>query len=281
MSAYVLPYSVIFARFVPAALIAVLSLAVAALAFRALLGVVMTSPRHPRVASSLLTTIALGLVIAFIVVVSAVFSTAAEARPSKHSPQKNHRVVRDVTPLFAATFDIRALTPNERAEYYQRGRQGQQPSSAAPRGAARRDRRHAEAKSFQASTGASIGLSLGGGSLVATARSYIGTNPTGRRSLWCGAFMDVVLKRTGHAPGGLLASAYAHYGTRVAGPQVGAIAVMGRRGGGHVGIVSGVDANGNPIIISGNTWSRASGGRSTVLEQSYSRSRVYAYVLPR
>ena len=88
--------------------------------------------------------------------------------------------------------------------------------------------------------------------LVSEARKYIGTNPTGRGSLWCGAFMDMVLKRTGHAGGGNLASAYARYGTRVSGPQVGAIAVMGRRGGGHVGVVSGIDANGNPIIVSGN-----------------------------
>ena len=74
------------------------------------------------------------------------------------------------------------------------------------------------------------------------ARKYIGTNPTGRGSLWCGAFMDLVLKRTGHAGGGNLACGYARYGTRVSGPQVGAIAVMGRRGGGHVGVVSGIDA---------------------------------------
>ena len=40
--------------------------------------------------------------------------------------------------------------------------------------------------------------------LVAEARKYIGTNPTGRRSLWCGAFMDFVLKRTGHPGGGNL-----------------------------------------------------------------------------
>ena len=79
-------------------------------------------------------------------------------------------------------------------------------------------------------------------SLVAEARKYIGTNPTGRGSLWCGAFMDLVLKRTGHPGGGNLAWGYEHYGTRVAGPQVGAIAVMGRRGGGHVGVVSGIDA---------------------------------------
>jgi uncharacterized protein (TIGR02594 family) len=109
--------------------------------------------------------------------------------------------------------------------------------------------------------------------LVTEARKYIGTNPTGRGSLWCGAFMDLVLKRTGHGGGGNLASAYAHYGTRVAGPQVGAIAVMGRRGGGHVGVVSGVDANGNPIIVSGNH-------NHTVAESVYPARRISAYVLP-
>lgn len=116
--------------------------------------------------------------------------------------------------------------------------------------------------------------------LVSEARRYIGTNPTGRGRLWCGAFMDFVLKRTGHVGGGNLALAYKHYGTRIQGPQIGAIAVMGRRGGGHVGVVSGIDANGNPIIISGNTWNRGSGGRHTVLEQVYPRSRIEAYVIP-
>lgn len=110
-------------------------------------------------------------------------------------------------------------------------------------------------------------------SLVTEARKYIGTNPTGRGSLWCGAFMDMVLKRTGHAGGGNLASAYAHYGPRVSGPQVGAIAVMGRRGGGHVGIVSGIDPNGNPIIVSGNH-------NHTVAEAVYPAGRISAYVLP-
>ena len=110
-------------------------------------------------------------------------------------------------------------------------------------------------------------------SLVSEARKYIGTNPTGRGSLWCGAFMDLVLKRTGHSGGGNLASAYARYGTRVSGPQVGAIAVMGRRGGGHVGVVSGVDPNGNPIIVSGNH-------NHTVAESVYPAGRISAYVLP-
>lgn len=109
--------------------------------------------------------------------------------------------------------------------------------------------------------------------LVAEARKYIGTNPTGRGSLWCGAFMDLVLKRTGHKGGGNLAKAYANYGTRVSGPQIGAIAVMRRRGGGHVGVVSGIDANGNPIIVSGNH-------NHTVAESVYPRSRITAYVMP-
>jgi len=105
--------------------------------------------------------------------------------------------------------------------------------------------------------------------LVSEARKYIGTNPTGRGSLWCGAFMDMVLKRTGHAGGGNLAWGYARYGTRVAGPQVGAIAVMH----GHVGVVSGLDPNGNPIIVSGNH-------NRTVAEAVYPRGRIAAYVMP-
>lgn len=115
---------------------------------------------------------------------------------------------------------------------------------------------------------------FGSPSVVSEARRYLGTNPTGRGSLWCGAFMDMVLKRTGHPGGGNLAKSYAHYGTRVSGPQVGAIAVMGRgHGGGHVGVVSGMDPSGNPIIISGNHNRR-------VAESVYPRGRIFAYVMP-
>lgn len=114
---------------------------------------------------------------------------------------------------------------------------------------------------------------FGGSGVVAEARKYLGTNPTGRRSLWCGAFMDMVLKRTGHKGGGNLALAYSHYGTRVSGPRVGALAVMRRGGGGHVGVVSGIDSNGNPIIVSGNH-------NNTVAESVYPRGRIIAYVMP-
>jgi hypothetical protein len=49
--------------------------------------------------------------------------------------------------------------------------------------------------------------------------------------------------------------------------------VMGRRGGGHVGVVSGIDAQGNPILVSGNN-------RNRVVEAPVSRARIYTYVMP-
>ena len=113
-----------------------------------------------------------------------------------------------------------------------------------------------------------------GSDLVMEARHYLGGNPTGRGSLWCARFMNMVLARTGHrGTGSDMAASFASYGHRVSGPQVGAIAVMGRRGGGHVGIITGVDAHGNPIMISGNNGNR-------VKEAPISRGRIYAYVMP-
>jgi len=112
-----------------------------------------------------------------------------------------------------------------------------------------------------------------GGGLVAAARQYVGRgNPTRRSSLWCGAFMDLVLRQTGHKPGSTLARDYEHYGTRVSGPVVGAIAVFARGKGGHVGVVSGIAPDGNVIIISGNY-------NGNVAEAEYPR-RAIAYVLP-
>jgi uncharacterized protein (TIGR02594 family) len=115
---------------------------------------------------------------------------------------------------------------------------------------------------------------VGKSAKVAEARRWIGTNPTGRARLWCARFMNFVLNRLGlKGTGSDLAMSFQHYGHSISGPQVGAIAVLAHRGGGHVGVVSGVDANGNPVIISGNHGRR-------VGEGVYSRSRVVAYVMP-
>ena len=122
-------------------------------------------------------------------------------------------------------------------------------------------------------TSASVG-SFSTSSVVAEARRFIGGNPTGRSRLWCARFMNMVLQKTGHrGTGSDMARSFASYGHRVSGPQVGAIAVMGRRGGGHVGVVSGIDAKGNPIVVSGNHGRR-------VAESVYPRSRIIAYVKP-
>jgi uncharacterized protein (TIGR02594 family) len=130
----------------------------------------------------------------------------------------------------------------------------------------------------QASANAGSGASVGGfgsSSVVSEARRHLGTNPTGRSSLWCATFMNMVLERVGHkSSGSNMAQSFASYGRRVSGPQVGAIAVMSRgKRGGHVGVVSGIDANGNPIVISGNHNRR-------VAEATYPRGRIYAYVMP-
>src|SRR6476661_4222397 len=131
--------------------------------------------------------------------------------------------------------------------------------------------------SLPSNTGPGTAASGGFGSsgVVSEARRYIGGNPTGRGSLWCARFMNLVLQHSGYrGTGSDMANSFAHYGQRVSGPQVGAIAVMSRgRRGGHVGIITGIDASGNPIMISGNNGNR-------VREAPVSRGRIYAHVMP-
>lgn len=201
----------------------------------------------------------------------AAMTSAAHAKPVHKKAAHRHGYHRHaVAPAPTASMvGGSTMSGADRDVRYSGGTQQVRQSQAAP-ATVRRGRR-AQAYATAQGQGA-----LGGSSssdLVAEARKYLGTNPTGRGRLWCGAFMDLVLKRTGRPGGGNLAKAYASYGRRVSGPQVGAIAVMGRKGGGHVGVVSGVDANGNPIIVSGNH-------NRTVAESVYPASRIQAYVLP-
>ena len=116
---------------------------------------------------------------------------------------------------------------------------------------------------------------LGSPALVSEARKYLGTNPTARRRLWCATFMNFVLAKAGYTgTNSDAAKSFAYYGRRISEPKVGAIAVLTRgKRGGHVGVVSGVDTHGNPIIISGNHGHR-------VGEATYPRARVIAYVMP-
>lgn len=111
--------------------------------------------------------------------------------------------------------------------------------------------------------------------LVVEARKYLGTNPTDRKRLWCATFMNLILAKLGYAgTHSDAARSFAYYGKRISKPEVGAIAVLTRgKRGGHVGVVTAVDPNGNPVIISGNHNKR-------VGEGLYPRSRVIAYVMP-
>ncbi len=111
--------------------------------------------------------------------------------------------------------------------------------------------------------------------LVVEARKYLGTNPTDRKRLWCATFMNLILAKLGYAgTHSDAARSFAYYGKRISKPEVGAIAVLTRgKRGGHVGVVTGVDPHGNPVIISGNHNKR-------VGEGLYPRSRVIAYVMP-
>jgi uncharacterized protein (TIGR02594 family) len=181
-------------------------------------------------------------IIALAAIATALAATAADAKPRKHRAVKAQPIVQCVSA------DDRYVCPVQSAARPIKGnkRQAQNP-----------------------------GPGFGGSSLVSSARAYLGTNPTGKAKLWCARFMNMVLERNGRrGTGSDMASSFASYGTRVSGPQVGAIAVMSRgKRGGHVGIVSGIDEAGNPIIISGNH-----GGR--VGESVYPRGRIYAYVMP-
>ncbi len=120
------------------------------------------------------------------------------------------------------------------------------------------------------SNGFQHGMSAGTG-FVERARQFVGetAHQVGVRStLWCSAFLRKV---TGAS--GVDDRALSWENHRRIAPQVGAIVTMGRRGGGHVGIVSGFKPNGDPIVISGNH-----GGR--VREAVYSRHRIRTWVSP-
>jgi len=113
-----------------------------------------------------------------------------------------------------------------------------------------------------------------GDSLVTLAQSQLGNGAIyGRGSLWCARFMNWTLMHAGYrGTGSDLAKSFLSL-PRTS-PRVGAIAVLDRGGRyGHVGIVSGFDQAGNPIIISGNYGHRV--GRGV-----YPRRRVIAYVSP-
>lgn len=197
----------------------------------------------------------------------AAFSSPASARPHHRHSAQRHAYVHHAAHHASRYHHDRHYARSSR---FERGAAQLQASGFADSQASY----NPNVNNGMAGGGMAMSGGFGGSGLVSEARRYLGGNPTGRGSLWCARFMNMVLQHTGHqGTGSDMANSFARYGTRVSGPQVGAIAVMGRRGGGHVGIITGVDAQGNPIMISGNNGNR-------VREAPVSRGRIYAYVMP-
>jgi uncharacterized protein (TIGR02594 family) len=113
----------------------------------------------------------------------------------------------------------------------------------------------------------------GGTDLISMASRFIGQ--TARQiglppTLWCADFIGLLTKGGTHSRAAL---SYKNYGKPAQTGCVNCIAVLTRKGGGHVGIVKGYDRGGNPILISGNHGNR-------VAISSYSKNRVVAYRYP-
>jgi uncharacterized protein (TIGR02594 family) len=110
-------------------------------------------------------------------------------------------------------------------------------------------------------------------SLIAAMRADLGRNPTGWRHVWCARYLNMKLHELGlRGTGSNEARSFLRLPRTW--PHVGAIVVLGRRGGGHVGVAVAFDRARNPIIISGNHGHRVGIG-------AYPRRRVLAYVEPR
>ena len=136
--------------------------------------------------------------------------------------------------------------------------------------------RRVAGKQYRVTLGIVADYRPAGNAWIATARRYIGTNPTSMARLWCGNFMRLISRQvTGRDFGdGNLARNWARVGTPANGPAVGVIAIYSRgKRGGHVGIITGFDGRGRPILISGNSVGRL------VAEHPYQR-RAIAYRWP-
>lgn len=93
---------------------------------------------------------------------------------------------------------------------------------------------------------------------------------------WCGVALAAWMQEAGYAvpKDYYRALAWAKWGNPASGPRLGAVAVLTRKGGGHVGIVTGITINGSHVRLLGGNQNDA------VNEAWFPASRVTAYRLP-
>lgn len=77
---------------------------------------------------------------------------------------------------------------------------------------------------------------------------------------WCGTFVAAVMQRSGIVlpKAWYRAKAWLDWGHAIPVPQVGAVVVFERTGGGHVGLVVGVDTIGRLLVLGGNQGNKVS-----------------------
>lgn len=108
----------------------------------------------------------------------------------------------------------------------------------------------------------------GSGDLVSRAMQHVGKTASQLglpRRLWCADFMNMLVGGSNRT-----AKSYLSRGSQAPYGCTNCVAVTTRKGGGHVGVVTGYDSSGNPILISGNSSNK-------VRVQSYSKHAVVGY----
>jgi uncharacterized protein (TIGR02594 family) len=199
-------------------------------------------------------------VAAFAAAIAASLLVLGYATPATASPRDN---------LFPPTIGAHAhdghrashIRPERARPFHVAGR------SAGPRVLGGDSRQHGEIADDRSSFGWARPLQV--------AERYLGTNPTGRASLWCADFANLVERQIGRAgTNSREALSFLRYGPHVApyAAAPGDLVVLGRKGGGHVGFLVKQTPAG-PLIISGNHGHRVGVG-------VYPASRVIAYVRP-
>lgn len=94
---------------------------------------------------------------------------------------------------------------------------------------------------------------------------------------WCGVALAAWLQEAGHPipKHYYRALAWSEYGKSCDGPMQGAIAVLSRKGGGHVGLVTGVSETGSHVRLLGGNQN------DCVCESWFPATRIVAYRMPR
>lgn len=92
---------------------------------------------------------------------------------------------------------------------------------------------------------------------------------------WCGTYVAAVMKACDIAPpkAWYRAKAWLDWGSVLALPKTGAVVVFERPGGGHVGLVLGVDEQGRLLVLGGNQGNKVS-------VAPFDRDRVLGYRWP-